>query len=95
MATRLILVQESSGSTPDGTTMNSIIKYRVGRKTKRAVLTDDGHEVALCSGKDAEKNAEMICLALNIHCSSNKVGLLKTFIPYLRLWICRGKSKAK
>lgn len=40
--------------------------FRLGKKTKRAVLKNDGTEVVVCVGKDAEAKAEMICNALNI-----------------------------
>lgn len=46
--------------------MENSTSFRVGRKTKRAVLNQLGQEIVVCVGKDANKKAEMICNALNL-----------------------------
>lgn len=42
------------------------MKYRVGRKQKRVILDENGHEVAICH-KGKEEVAQQICDLLNEH----------------------------
>lgn len=42
------------------------MKYRVGRKQKRVILDENGHEVAICH-KGKEEAAQQICDLLNEH----------------------------
>ncbi len=42
------------------------MKYRVGKKQKRVILDENGHEVAICH-KGKEEVAQQICDLLNEH----------------------------
>ena len=42
------------------------MRYRVGRKQKRVILDENGHEVAICH-KGKEELAQQICDLLNEH----------------------------
>lgn len=53
------------------------MKYRVGRKQKRVILDEHGHEVAICH-KGKEEVAQKICDLLNEHGLVSKNELLHT-----------------
>ena len=46
--------------------------YRIGRKQKRAILTEDGHEVVVFA-KGKEEMAERVCRLLNAEMEVNKI----------------------
>lgn len=46
--------------------------YRIGRKQKRAILTEDGHEVVVFA-KGKEDMAELVCRLLNEHSANTPV----------------------
>lgn len=53
------------------------MKYRVGRKQKRVILDENGHEVAICH-KGKEEVAQQICDLLSEH------GLFSKKLHYVR-----------
>ena len=48
------------------------MKYRIGRKQKRAILTEDGYEVVVFA-KGKEDMAELVCRLLNEHSTNTPV----------------------
>lgn len=73
--------------------------YRIGRKQKRAILTEDGHEVVVFA-KGKEDMAELVCRLLNEHSANTPVSgslsfkeqMVNDIIPFVERMIGEEKN---